>query len=78
MGSSHSYVSDPNAFATEFKGNEDRESWEAYDYVIVGGGTWCSWLTDYVTHIRTACQCKELLVQCLHPVSQKIQTLRSC
>jgi hypothetical protein len=38
MGSSHSYVSDPNAFATEFKGNDDTQSWKAYDYVIVGGG----------------------------------------
>ncbi|KAH9966190.1 GMC oxidoreductase [Lactifluus volemus] len=38
MGSSHSYVSDPNIFATEFKGNDDK-NWRAYDYVIVGGGT---------------------------------------
>jgi hypothetical protein len=40
MGSSHSYVSDPSVCATEVKGKDnDRNSWKAYDYVIVGGGT---------------------------------------
>jgi hypothetical protein len=38
MGSSHSYLSDPNAFATEAKGNDDPSHWKSYDYVIVGGG----------------------------------------
>ncbi|KAH9968390.1 GMC oxidoreductase [Russula compacta] len=39
MGSSHSYVADPNVFATEFKGQDDKSHWKTYDYVIVGGGT---------------------------------------
>jgi len=40
MGSSHSYVSDPSVCATEVKGKDnDRDSWKAYDYVIVGGGS---------------------------------------
>lgn len=39
MGSSHSYVTDPNAFATKVDGNDDRSHWKSYDYVIVGGGT---------------------------------------
>ncbi|KAF8258550.1 GMC oxidoreductase [Lactarius quietus] len=40
MGSSHSYVSDPSVCATEVKGKDnDRNSWKAYDYVIVGGGS---------------------------------------
>ncbi|KAN0142076.1 GMC oxidoreductase [Lactarius tabidus] len=41
MGSSHSYVSDPSICATEVKGkdNSDQDSWKAYDYVIVGGGS---------------------------------------
>ncbi|KAI9435467.1 GMC oxidoreductase [Lactarius indigo] len=40
MGSSHSYVSDPSICATEIKGkDDDRNSWKAYDYVIVGGGS---------------------------------------
>ena len=38
MGSSHSYVTDPKAFATEVKENDDRSRAKAYDYVIVGGG----------------------------------------
>ena len=38
MGSSHSYVTDPNAFATEAKESDDRSQWKTYDYVIVGGG----------------------------------------
>ena len=38
MGSSHSYVSDPNAFATEVEESDDRSQWKTYDYVIVGGG----------------------------------------
>jgi len=38
MGSSYSYVTDPNTFATEVKENDDRSRWKAYDYVIVGGG----------------------------------------
>jgi choline dehydrogenase len=39
MGSSYSYVTDPNAFATEVKGNDDEKShWKSYDYVVVGGG----------------------------------------
>ena len=38
MGSSYSYVTDPNTFATEVKENDDRSRWNAYDYVIVGGG----------------------------------------
>ncbi|KAI9454085.1 GMC oxidoreductase, partial [Russula earlei] len=37
MGSSYSYVTDPNAFATDAK--DDRSHWKSYDYVIVGGGT---------------------------------------
>ncbi|KAH9958741.1 GMC oxidoreductase [Russula dissimulans] len=39
MGSSYSYVTDPNVFATESKGSDDRTHWKAYDYIIVGGGT---------------------------------------
>ncbi|KAH9017381.1 GMC oxidoreductase [Lactarius pseudohatsudake] len=40
MGSSHSYVTDPNVCATEVKGkDDDRNKWKAYDYVIVGGGS---------------------------------------
>lgn len=39
MGSSHSYVTDPNAFATEVNENDDRSHWRSYDYVVVGGGT---------------------------------------
>ena len=39
MGSSHSCVTDPNAFATEVKESDDRSQWKTYDYVIVGGGT---------------------------------------
>ncbi|KAI0290299.1 GMC oxidoreductase [Russula brevipes] len=39
MGSSHSYLTNPNAFATEVKENDDRNNWKSYDYVIVGGGT---------------------------------------
>ncbi|KAI9451422.1 GMC oxidoreductase [Lactarius psammicola] len=40
MGSSHSYISDPSVCATEVKGKDhERNSWKAYDYVIVGGGT---------------------------------------
>ena len=38
MGSSHSYVTDPNVFATEVKETEDRSHWKSYDYVVVGGG----------------------------------------
>ena len=38
MGSSHSYVTDPNAFATEVKESDDSSQWKTYDYVIVGGG----------------------------------------
>ena len=38
MGSSHSYVTDPNAFATEVGENDDQSHWKSYDYVIVGGG----------------------------------------
>ncbi|KAI0270491.1 GMC oxidoreductase [Gloeopeniophorella convolvens] len=40
MGASHSYVSDPHAFASEVHDKSaDSSSWKAYDYVIVGGGT---------------------------------------
>ena len=39
MGSSHSYVADPNAFATKVKKADDQSSWKSYDYVVVGGGT---------------------------------------
>jgi len=39
MGSSHSYVTDPNAFATGVEENVDEGRWKAYDYVVVGGGT---------------------------------------
>lgn len=39
MGSSHSYVTDPNAFATKVKDADDKSSWKSYDYVVVGGGT---------------------------------------
>ena len=38
MGSSHSYVTDPNTFAAEVKENDDRSHWKTHDYVIVGGG----------------------------------------
>jgi hypothetical protein len=38
MGSSHSYVTDPNAFSTEVKENDDISHWKSYDYVVVGGG----------------------------------------
>jgi len=38
MGSSHSYVTDPNAFATGVEENVDEGRWKAYDYVVVGGG----------------------------------------
>ncbi len=38
MGSSHSYVTDPSAFATKVKENDDRSHWKSYDYVVVGGG----------------------------------------
>jgi hypothetical protein len=38
MGSSHSFVTDPNAFATEVKESDDASHWKTYDYVIVGGG----------------------------------------
>lgn len=38
MGSSHSYVTDPDAFATKVDENDDRSHWKSYDYVIVGGG----------------------------------------
>jgi len=47
MGSSYSYVTDPNAFATEAKGSDDRTHWKAYDYVIVGGGTFRPLLTGF-------------------------------
>jgi len=39
MGSSHSYVTDPNAFATKVNENDHRSHWKSYDYVVVGGGT---------------------------------------
>ncbi|KAF8487360.1 GMC oxidoreductase [Russula ochroleuca] len=39
MGSSHSYVTDPDAFATKVKETDDKSSWKSYDYVVVGGGT---------------------------------------
>ena len=38
MGSSYSYITDPNSFATEVKESDDRRQWKTYDYVIVGGG----------------------------------------
>ncbi len=38
MGSSHSYVTDPNAFATGVEENVGEGRWKAYDYVVVGGG----------------------------------------
>ena len=38
MGSSHSYVADPNVFATEVKEIDDKSHWKSYDYVVVGGG----------------------------------------
>jgi len=38
MGSSHSYVTDPNAFATKVDENDDKTHWKSYDYVVVGGG----------------------------------------
>jgi hypothetical protein len=38
MGSSHSYVTDPDAFATKVKETDDKSSWKSYDYVVVGGG----------------------------------------
>ena len=38
MGSSHSHVTDPNAFATKVNENDDRSHWKSYDYVVVGGG----------------------------------------
>ena len=38
MGSSHSYVTDPNAFATKVNENDDRSQCKSYDYVVVGGG----------------------------------------
>jgi hypothetical protein len=38
MGSSHSYVTDPNAFATKVIENDDTSHWKSYDYVVVGGG----------------------------------------
>src|SRR5258708_27888490 len=38
MGSSHSYVTDPSAFSTEVKENDDISHWKSYDYVVVGGG----------------------------------------
>jgi major membrane immunogen (membrane-anchored lipoprotein) len=46
MGSSHSYVSDPSTFATEFKGIDDKD-WKAYDYVIVGGGKFRGIMIEY-------------------------------
>ena len=38
MGSSYSYVTDPNAFSTKVNENDDRSHWKSYDYVVVGGG----------------------------------------
>ena len=38
MGSSHSYVTDPNLFATEVKEIDDKSHWKSYDYVVAGGG----------------------------------------
>ena len=38
MGSSHSHVTDPNAFASKVNENDDRSHWKSYDYVVVGGG----------------------------------------
>jgi hypothetical protein len=38
MGSSQSYVADPNAFASKVNEDDDRSQWKSYDYVVVGGG----------------------------------------
>ncbi|KAI0063347.1 GMC oxidoreductase [Artomyces pyxidatus] len=39
MGSSQSYLSEPTQFSTEASVKGGPESWRAFDYVIVGGGT---------------------------------------
>jgi hypothetical protein len=75
MGSSHSYVTDPNAFATEVKENDDKSHWRSYDYVVVGGGAFRDGLHD--RELLTMDLLKALLARCLHPVSQRIQTCRS-
>ena len=38
MGSSHSYGTDPNKFATKVHENDDGNHWKSYDYVVVVGG----------------------------------------
>jgi hypothetical protein len=43
MGSSQSYVSQPELFATPVADdkNGDETRWKEYDYIIVGGGVFC-------------------------------------
>lgn len=73
MGSSYSYVTDPNTFATEVKESDDRGQWKTYDYVIVGGGQLRqTWQLDPLIPKHYQNLYKALLDRCLHPVSQKI------
>ena len=76
MGSSHSYVTNPNAFATQVEEIDGTSHWKSYDYVIVGGGAFHDrshgprLLTDET-------DLKARLARCLRLVSQRIQTCRS-
>ncbi len=73
MGSSHSYVTDPNAFATQVNEDDDRSRWKSYDYVVVGGGALYDRLDSGMTVNRSRISSKARLARYLHLASQRIQ-----
>jgi hypothetical protein len=75
MGSSHSYVTDPNVFATEVKEIDDKSHWKSYDYVVVGGGAFPALWSVVCLQVNPPPPPQQAQqAQCLHPVSQRTQT----